>query len=114
RRRRSASMPLLHTAGGTCGLPGRRPHLPGGLAMLASSDFSEARRVGDASERAVQAPTRRESDRGAARARPLRIVHLITIPCSPDSSNGVAKAIYYLSTAQRALGHEVLVTKDLR
>jgi glycosyltransferase involved in cell wall biosynthesis len=49
----------------------------------------------------------------AVRAGPLRIVHFITEPCVPEAPNGVVKAVFYLSTAQRALGYEVIVAADL-
>lgn len=38
----------------------------------------------------------------------LRIVHVVG-RCSPESVNGIEKAVFYLSEAQRALGHSVTV-----
>ena len=44
---------------------------------------------------------------------PLRIVHFLPQACGPDASDGVLKAVFQLSSAQRALGHDVFLADRL-
>jgi glycosyltransferase involved in cell wall biosynthesis len=37
----------------------------------------------------------------------LRIAHFMLGRCNPESANGIDKSVYYLSSAQAALGHDV-------
>jgi glycosyltransferase involved in cell wall biosynthesis len=37
----------------------------------------------------------------------MRIAHFMVGRCNPDSANGIDKSVYYLSSAQAALGHDV-------
>jgi glycosyltransferase involved in cell wall biosynthesis len=39
----------------------------------------------------------------------LRIAHFVIGRCNPDSANGIDKSVYYLSSSQAELGHDVLV-----